>query len=78
MSISSPSFILVSNLFKPKSSHVEINNQLLKKPQRSDSLSLGLDNIRKRYSYFTDKKLEVKRDKYFSVYLPLIILEDEK
>jgi sensor histidine kinase YesM len=37
-----------------------------------NSFKVGLENIRKRYQYFTDKKIEVKDEEKFSVSLPVI------
>lgn len=36
------------------------------------SFRVGLENIKRRYSYFTDKKIEVKDDDKFMVSLPVI------
>jgi two-component system, LytTR family, sensor kinase len=36
------------------------------------SFRVGLENIKRRYSYFTDKKIEVKDDEKFMVSLPVI------
>lgn len=36
------------------------------------SFKVGLENIRKRYEFFTDKKIEIKDDEKFSVTLPVI------
>lgn len=36
------------------------------------SFRVGLENIRKRYSYFTDKRIEVKDEEKFTVSLPVI------
>jgi hypothetical protein len=37
-----------------------------------DSFKVGLDNIRKRYRYFTDKPIIIKNDEKFMVSLPVI------
>jgi two-component system, LytTR family, sensor kinase len=37
-----------------------------------NSFKVGLENIRKRYQYFTDKKIEVRDEEKFSVSLPVI------
>ena len=36
------------------------------------SFRVGLENIRKRYAFFTDKKIEVRDDEKFTVTLPVI------
>jgi LytS/YehU family sensor histidine kinase len=37
-----------------------------------DSFHVGLENIRRRYQYFTDKKIEVRDEEKFSVSLPVL------
>lgn len=37
------------------------------------SFRVGLENIRKRYQYFTDKKIEIKDDEKFVVSLPVLL-----
>jgi two-component system, LytTR family, sensor kinase len=41
------------------------------------SFRVGLENIRKRYQYFTDKKIEVKDEEKFMVSLPVIHQKQE-
>jgi hypothetical protein len=33
---------------------------------------VGLENIRKRYEFFTNKKIEIRDDEKFSVSLPVL------
>jgi sensor histidine kinase YesM len=42
-----------------------------------NSFRVGLENIRKRYSYFTDKKIEVRDEEKFIVSLPVIHQKQE-
>ena len=37
-----------------------------------DSFHVGLENIRRRYQYFTDKKIEVRDEEKFTVSLPVL------
>jgi LytS/YehU family sensor histidine kinase len=37
------------------------------------SFRIGLENIQKRYQYFTDRKIEIKDEEKFSVSLPIIL-----
>jgi len=37
-----------------------------------DSFQVGLENIRRRYQYFTDRKIEVRDEEKFSVSLPVL------
>jgi sensor histidine kinase YesM len=41
------------------------------------SFRVGLENIRKRYEYFTDKKIEVRDEDKFMVSLPVILQKHE-
>jgi two-component system, LytTR family, sensor kinase len=41
------------------------------------SFRVGLENIRKRYQYFTDKKIEIKDDEKFMVSLPVLLPKPE-
>jgi two-component system LytT family sensor kinase len=47
------------------------NNISLAKP-KSDSLKIGLDNLRKRYSYLTTRKLQTIVNNYFIVRIPIL------
>ncbi len=55
-----------------------IKNNLQLKKQTMPSTKVGLENIRNRYAFFSDKKVEINStDNQFSVHLPLIP-SDEK
>lgn len=55
-----------------------IRNNLQPKKQVMPSTKVGLENIKNRYAFFSDKKVEIQRtDKHFIVHLPLI-QSDEK
>lgn len=50
-----------------------VRNNLQKKVQQMPSTNVGLENIRTRYAFFTEEKLEVQETPpYFTVSLPLI------
>jgi len=66
-------YLLVSNNIIPKSELLKIGNNLLDRPVENKSHKIGLNNIRKRYSHFTDKKVHVDMDKHFTVKLPVIL-----
>jgi LytS/YehU family sensor histidine kinase len=52
---------------------IRVRNNLQKKKQSMPSTQVGLQNIRNRYAFFTDQRVEVKEDDHtFSVGLPLI------
>jgi two-component system, LytTR family, sensor kinase len=42
-----------------------------------NSFKVGLENIRKRYQYFTDKRIEVRDEDKFTVSLPVILPKHE-
>ncbi|HYG02513.1 MAG TPA: histidine kinase [Chryseosolibacter sp.] len=42
------------------------------------SFRVGLENIKKRYGYFTDQKIEIKDEDKFTVSLPVIAAQEER
>lgn len=56
---------------------IEVCNSLYERPDElTDATKSGLDNIRRRYAYFTDKIVEVtKTENEFRVTIPLIEVE---
>lgn len=65
-------YITVKNNFERKAGFIEVDKQLVKKPVRHVSHKVGLENIKKRYTYFSDKEVIISRDQAFTVSLPLI------
>ncbi|WP_430810152.1 MULTISPECIES: sensor histidine kinase [unclassified Carboxylicivirga] len=65
--------IEVVNNFERKPGFIEVDNQLLKKPERHVSHKIGLENIKKRYAYFTKQEVEIAKNESFSVVLPLLM-----
>ncbi len=58
-------------------SKLVVRNNLQLKSQIMDSTKIGLENIRKRYQYFTSEEVEVfENESYFTVILPLIDLQN--
>ncbi len=70
---SSDKKIEVINNFERKPGFIEVDNQLVKKPERHVSHKIGLENIKKRYGYFSKQEVEIDRGQYFTVSLPLIL-----
>lgn len=64
--------ITVRNNIIQKSELLKIGNNLVDRPKRTGSHKIGLNNIQKRYAYFTNKKIEIIRENIFSVKLPVI------
>ena len=52
--------------------YVQVKNNLLDTPAKTDSFRIGLNNIRKRYKYHTNKKVIIEQDEGFSVKIPLL------
>lgn len=51
---------------------IKITNTKTDIPANVSSFNVGLDNIKKRYSYFTEKKIKVEDADNFTVQLPVI------
>ncbi len=65
-------YLLVANNIIPKTELLKIGNSLLNRPREEGSHKIGLSNIRNRYSFFTQKKVEVILNKDFTVKLPIL------
>ncbi|MBL6445331.1 histidine kinase [Fulvivirga sp. 29W222] len=57
---------------------IKVTNTKTKVPAHINSFKVGLENIRKRYSYFTDKNIKVEDGSKFTVKLPVIKSEFSK
>ncbi len=51
---------------------IYVKNKILKTPASRESFKIGLGNIRKRYEVFTNKKINIIKNEYFTVELPLL------
>jgi LytS/YehU family sensor histidine kinase len=49
-----------------------VQNTISETPRQVSSLKVGLDNIKKRYEYFTPEKIELLNGNNFEVKLPLL------
>jgi two-component system, LytTR family, sensor kinase len=52
--------------------YLKVINTKIGNDHTVQSFKVGLENIKKRYEFFTDKKIEIKDDEKFSVTLPVI------
>ena len=52
--------------------HIIVLNNKTAAPSQASSHKVGLDNIQKRYSFFTVENIEVKNEDYFEVQLPIL------
>lgn len=55
---------------------LKVTNTKNESIQSSASFRIGIENIRKRYEFFTAKKIEIKDDEKFVVSLPVIRLKE--
>jgi two-component system, LytTR family, sensor kinase len=67
-----PLFIYISAV---DNTLLKVSNTKNESAQSAASFRIGIENIRKRYQFFTDKKIEVKDDEKFVVSLPVIKLK---
>lgn len=67
-----PLFIYISAV---DNTELRVMNTKNESAQASASFRIGLENIRKRYQFFTNQKIEVKDDEKFIVSLPVIKLK---
>ncbi len=51
---------------------ITVKNTIHPKETRTDSFKIGLDNIRGRYQYLTNRQIQVLQDSHFTVKLPPI------
>lgn len=72
ISVQDGSFLEISNPFRPKPGHIVLDDKMLRKPPVGQSMKIGLENIRKRYAFFTDEKVTMRCNENFTVLLPLI------
>lgn len=70
-----PLFIYINSI---DNTQLRITNTKNESNQSAASFKIGLDNIRKRYQFFTDRHIEVKDDEKFVVVLPVIKLKTTK
>jgi sensor histidine kinase YesM len=65
------------NIVQPQDDFIVVSNSLNEKKIPEDRKGSGLDNIRDRYSYFTDTEIKVvKTQSHFEVHIPLLEIEN--
>lgn len=67
-----PLFIYINAI---DNTELRVTNTKNESEQASASFRIGLENIRKRYQFFTNRRIEVKDDEKFIVSLPVIKLK---
>lgn len=70
-----PLFIYISAV---DNTQLKVTNTKNESAQASASFRIGLENIRKRYKFFTEHQIEVKDDEKFVVSLPVIKLKQQQ
>ena len=76
--VSDAEFIIVKNNLIEKPVLVKVGNDLFERPVENGSHKIGLENISKRYQYFAKKDIDIIRDEYFIVKVPIIKQAVEK
>jgi sensor histidine kinase YesM len=66
-----PLFIYISAI---DNTSIKVANSKPESAQASTSFKMGIENIRKRYAFFTDKPIEIRDEEKFTVSLPVIKL----
>ncbi len=67
---------LVIHLLQVEEDYLMVSNTLNEKKDREDRRGSGLDNIKRRYSYFTEKEIRIsKTETHFEVHIPLLEIE---
>ena len=65
--------LLIEITVGTRSGNLMVRNRLQPKQQQQESTQVGLDNIRRRYSFYTNADILINQeDGWFSVELPLL------
>jgi sensor histidine kinase YesM len=68
--------LVVTNNFIGNSVHVRIGKDLYQKPDKGRPQGVGLQNIQNRYKLLIDTPITITKDEDFTVYLPLIPVDE--
>lgn len=71
-------YITVRNNYIGKPFFITINNNLVRNPSGAASLKIGLENIKKRFQFYSSKEMTIEKDDYFTVRLPVIMQSNEE
>ncbi|OQX97575.1 MAG: hypothetical protein B6I20_12340 [Bacteroidetes bacterium 4572_117] len=52
--------------------YLQVKNNILRAPSKTDSFKIGLNNIRKRYKFHTEKEIIIEKTNEFSIKIPLL------
>lgn len=64
--------LVISNNYNLKPYYVKVDNSLIENPAFGKSYKIGLENIRKRYAFYTNRKIKIEKNENFVVRLPII------
>jgi LytS/YehU family sensor histidine kinase len=70
-------YIQLKNNCIQKDYYIQIDNKLIENPVKNTTM-IGLNNIRQRYKYYTDREIFIQRSKDFIVKLPVLNGINEK
>ncbi|MFC2138098.1 sensor histidine kinase [Bacteroidota bacterium] len=69
-------YIVVTNNLSPKPYYVNVENNLIQNPIYTKSHKIGLENIKKRYSLYTNRSIQISKNEKFIVKLPVLQLNN--
>lgn len=70
--------LIVKNNLIAKPELLRVGNDIIERPKENGSHKIGLENIRKRYAYFTSQDIVIERNDFFIVKLPILKESFEK
>ncbi|MGB0524981.1 MAG: sensor histidine kinase [Flammeovirgaceae bacterium] len=76
--IISPASPLHIKIIADTSGNLLVTNNITRQPAHATSLKVGLNNIKKRYAYFTKRAIQITQENNFHVQLPILTLTTAK
>ncbi len=70
-------FVVVKNNLKVKPYLINVENKIIQNPTAL-STHTGLNNLKSRYDYYTNKNITIEKNSHFIVKLPLLSIRDEE
>lgn len=65
-------YLVVRNNILGITNSIEVNGQVIKKPLKKYSYGIGLENIKKRYRLLSNDTIEISKNDFFTVKIPVI------
>ncbi|HAA15195.1 MAG TPA: hypothetical protein DCE41_27265 [Cytophagales bacterium] len=63
---------LLIRIHLDRDNNLHVSNNVTQTPEETTSFKVGLDNIKRRYAYFTERNVKVMENERFEVILPLL------